>query len=174
MNEQSDRRSGDAAARIVDVNLNRLTEGLRVVEDVVRLWHEDRVLLAGIRKLRTQVGRDVRSLRKRVIASRKSETDPGRGDRFDRTRRKSLADVLLANFKRAEESARVLEEVLKVTEPALAGKFKAVRFRLYDLEREAVEANDEARARAKLEGRNSKSALSGRDRRGQSSSKRGE
>jgi hypothetical protein len=125
-------------ARIVDVNLNRLTEGLRVVEDVVRLGLEDRRLLAGIRKLRTQVGRDVRVLRRRVIASRKSETDLGRGDRFDRTRRKSLEDVLLANFKRAEESARVLEELLKVAEPGLAGKFKATRFRLYDLEREAV------------------------------------
>ena len=126
------------AARIIDVNLNRLTEGLRVVEDIVRLGLEDRLLLAGIRKLRTQVGKDVRALRREVIVSRKSETDLGRGDRFDRAKRKSLDDVLLANFKRAEESARVLEEVLKVVEPALAGKFKAVRFRLYDLEREAL------------------------------------
>jgi hypothetical protein len=127
-----------AADRIIDVNLNRLTEGLRVVEDVVRLGLEDRRLLAGIRKLRTQVGRDVRVLRKQVVASRKSETDLGRGDRFDRAKRKSLEDVLLANFKRAEESTRVLEEVLKVTEPGLAGKLKAVRFRLYDLERKAI------------------------------------
>ena len=133
-------------SRIVDVNLNRLTEGLRVVEDVVRLGLEDRRLLAGIRKLRTQVGREVRALRKRVISSRKSETDLGRGDRFDRARRKNLEDVLLASFKRAEESARVLEEVLKVVEPGLAGKFKAVRFRLYDLEREALATNDEARS----------------------------
>jgi len=126
------------AARIIDVNLNRLTEGLRVVEDVVRLGIEDRRLLVGIRKLRTQVGRDVRALRRQVVASRKSETDLGRGDRFDRAKRKNLEDVLLANFKRAEESARVLEEVLKVVKPALAGKLKAVRFRLYDLEREAI------------------------------------
>jgi len=129
------------AARIIDVNLNRLTEGLRVVEDVVRLGLENRRLLAGIRKLRTQVSRDVRALRRQVIASRKSETDLGRGDRFDRAKRRSLEDVLLANFKRAEESARVLEEVLKIAEPGLAGKFKATRFRLYDLEREAVVAS---------------------------------
>ncbi|MBN2464921.1 thiamine-phosphate pyrophosphorylase [candidate division WOR-3 bacterium] len=128
-------------ARIIDVNLNRLTEGLRVVEDVVRLALEDRRLLVGIRRLRTQVGKDVRTLRRQVISSRKSETDLGRGDRFDRTKRKSLVDVLLANFKRAEESARVLEEVLKVSEPGLAGKFKAVRFRLYDFERAAVAAS---------------------------------
>ena len=126
------------AARIIDVNLNRLTEGLRVVEDVVRLGLENRRLLSDIRKLRTQVGRDVRALRKQVISSRKSETDLGRGDRFDRVKRKNLEDVLMANFKRAEESARVLEEVLKIAQPGLAGKLKAVRFRLYDLEREAL------------------------------------
>lgn len=129
------------AARIIDVNLNRLTEGLRVVEDVLRLGLEDRRLLAEIRKLRAQVGRDVRALRKQVISSRRSETDLGRGDRFDRAKRKNLEDVLLANFKRAEESARVLEEVLKVSEPRLAAKFKAVRFRLYDLERAAIVAS---------------------------------
>ena len=128
------------AARIIDVNLNRLTEGLRVVEDVVRLGLEDRRLLSGIRKLRTQLGRDARALRREVIASRKSETDLGRGDRFDRAKRKSLEDVLLANFKRAEESARVLEEVLKLSDKTLAARFKAARFRLYDLEKEAVAA----------------------------------
>jgi thiamine-phosphate pyrophosphorylase len=131
-----------AAARIIDVNINRLTEGLRVVEDVVRLGLEDRRLLARIRSLRTALGRDVRTLRRQVVTSRRSETDPGRGDRFDRAKRKSLDDVLLANFKRAEESARVLEEVLKLSDPRLAAKFKAVRFRLYDMEREAIQADD--------------------------------
>jgi thiamine-phosphate pyrophosphorylase len=128
--------------RIIDVNLNRLSEGLRVVEDVVRLGLEKPRLLAGVRSLRTRIGRETRALRKRVILSRQSETDLGRGDRFDRTKRKSLEDVLLANFKRAEEAARVLEEVLKVAEPKLAGKFKAARFRLYDLEKRA---SDEVR-----------------------------
>jgi hypothetical protein len=125
-------------ARIIDVNLNRLTEGLRVVEDVVRLGLEKPRLLAGVRGLRTRVGKETRALRRRVILSRQSETDLGRGDRFDRTKRRSLEDVLLANFKRAEEAARVLEEVLKVEEPKLAAKLKAVRFRLYDMEKLAA------------------------------------
>jgi thiamine-phosphate pyrophosphorylase len=77
-------------------------------------------------------------LRRRVIPSRRSETDPGRDDRFDRARRRNLDDVLLANFKRAEESARVLEEVLKVSDRTLALRMKATRFRLYDLEKQAV------------------------------------
>ena len=154
------------AARIIDVNLNRLSEGLRVVEDVVRLGLEKPRLLAEVRALRTRVSRETRALRKRVILSRESETDLGRGDRFDRTKRNSLEDVLAANFKRAEEAARVLEEVLKVAEPGLAGKLKAVRFRLYDMERLAAVAvsqvkvqtakckmQDAERRRKKLEGR---------------------
>jgi len=125
--------------RIVDVNLNRLTEGLKVVEDVVRFGLEDHALLESVRALRTRVGTRTRALRRRAISSRGSERDLGRGDRFDRTRRQSLDAVLAANFKRAEESARVLEETLKLVEPKQAAFFKAVRFRLYDLEKAAVE-----------------------------------
>ncbi|MEO0078449.1 MAG: thiamine-phosphate pyrophosphorylase [candidate division WOR-3 bacterium] len=126
-------------SRIIDVNLNRLTEGLRVVEDVVRLGLERPRLLSSIRTLRTRVSAATRVLRRRVIASRDSGSDLGRGGRFDRTTRSSLEDVLLANFKRAEEAARVLEEVLKVAEPKLAGRMKAVRFRLYDLEKRVAD-----------------------------------
>jgi len=127
-----------AAARIVDVNLNRLTEALKVLEDVVRLGLEDRRLLARIRALRERVSRATRSLRRQVITSRQSESDLGRSDRFDRMKRRGLEDVLMANFKRAEEAARVLEEVLKIETPRLAARCKEVRFRLYDLEKEAV------------------------------------
>ena len=131
---------GNRIARIIDVNLNRLTEGLRVVEDVVRLGWERKRLLAGIRSLRTQLGKDMRVLRRRVILSRDSESDPGRGDRFDRAKRRNLEDVLFANFKRAEEACRVLEEVHKIDEPKLAGRLKQTRFGLYDLEKQAATA----------------------------------
>lgn len=134
------------AARIIDVNLNRLTEGLKVVEDVLRLGTDSppgrlparRGLLRSVRALRTRIGTDIRTLRRQVIARRDSETDPGRADSFDRTKRRSLDDVLAANFKRGQESCRVLEEVLKIEDPRLAAKFKAARFRLYDLERRAL------------------------------------
>jgi thiamine-phosphate pyrophosphorylase len=125
-------------ARIIDANLNRLTEGLRVVEDVVRFGLDRPGLLRSVRAVRTRVGKDTRKLRRQAIACRDSEADAGRGDRFDRTKRRNLADVLMANFKRAEESCRVLEETLKVEEPKLGAKLKQARFRLYDLEKQAV------------------------------------
>jgi thiamine-phosphate pyrophosphorylase len=134
------------AARIIDVNLNRLAEGLKVVEDVVRLGLEHRGLLRSVRALRTRVGKETRELRFPVVLERRSEDDPGRPDRFDRTKRRDLADVLTANFKRCQEACRVLEEVLKIDEPRLGAKFKQARFRLYDLERQAL-----ARAASEME-----------------------
>ncbi|UCG43620.1 MAG: thiamine-phosphate pyrophosphorylase [candidate division WOR-3 bacterium] len=127
-------------ARIIDVNLNRLLEGLKVIEDITRLGLDNKVLLRSVRALRNRVGRDTRSLRHSVLSARDSEQDPGRGDRFDRLRRRNLADVLAANFRRTQESSRVLEELLKVEAPALSPKLKSVRFRLYDLEKKALQA----------------------------------
>jgi len=56
---------------------------------------------------------------------RKSEDRPRPRGPFDRAKRKSLEDVLLANFKRAEDRRAVLEEVLKVVEPELARKVQS-------------------------------------------------
>jgi thiamine-phosphate pyrophosphorylase len=126
------------AARITDANLNRLTEGLRVVEDVLRLGLEHKGLLRSVRTLRTRIGEETRELRRRVVAQRRSEDDPGRPDRFDRTKRRDLTDVLAANLKRCQEACRVLEEVLKIDDSRLSAKFKQARFRLYDLERQAL------------------------------------
>lgn len=134
------REASPQAARIVDANLNRLAEGLKVIEDVVRFGLERKALLRSVRGLRTKLGRDTLALRRQVIRARNSKADPGRGDRFDRTGRASIADVLSANFKRCEESARVLEEILKIDRPRLSSALKQTRFRLYDLERQAVAA----------------------------------
>lgn len=128
-----------AGARVVDVNLNRLSEALKVIEDVVRFGLASKALLRRVRSLRTDLGKGVMRLRRQVILFRASEKDLGRSDRFDRLPRRNLEDVLLANFKRAEEAARVLEEMMKVTaQRDWAGRFKKIRFRLYRLEKAAV------------------------------------
>lgn len=127
-------------ARIVDANLNRLNEGLKVIEDIVRLGMNNPVLLTRIRTLRTRLGKIFLPLRLSVVQFRNSGQDPGRQDRFDRLKRKSLTDVLWVNFKRAEEASRVLEEVLKIDQPDYARRIKIVRFTLYDLEKRALAA----------------------------------
>lgn len=129
-------------ARIIDVNLNRLTEGLRVIEDIARFRMGSKSLLHQVRGIRTRLGKRLSSLRRAAMEFRDSEQDPGKPDRFDRLKRKNLEEVLMANFKRAQESARVLEELFKIergkgkTQPPV--NFKQIRFLLYGLEKRAV------------------------------------
>ncbi len=125
----------NAQHRIIDVNINRLTEGLRVVEEVVRFEIEDGKLLALIRRIRNRLTRTIKNYRKALIPFRQSKTDLGRSDRFDKLKRQDLSDVLFANLKRAQESARVLEEILKIGDAKMAAFFKAIRFSLYDIEK---------------------------------------
>ncbi|MCL6465198.1 MAG: thiamine-phosphate pyrophosphorylase [candidate division WOR-3 bacterium] len=129
-----------AVGRIVDANLNRLSEGLKVIEDITRLTINEPALLNRIRQLRTRFGKEFTRLRRAVVQFRNSKQDPGRSDRFDRLKRQSLNDVLFANFKRTQEAARVLEEVLKIDLPGYARRIKKVRFTLYDLEKATLRA----------------------------------
>lgn len=125
-------------ARIIDVNINRLTEGLRVTEEVVRFEIEDKQLLTAIRKIHNRLTKILKDYRHSFIPFRKSETDLGRSDKFDKISRRNLTDVLFANLKRSQESARVLEEMTKINDQKLATFFKRIRFALYDLEKELV------------------------------------
>lgn len=48
--------------------------------------------------------------------------------------RDNLYSILIANFKRAQESARVLEEFGKLISSEVSANFKYIRYELYDLE----------------------------------------
>ena len=49
-------------------------------------------------------------------------------------KRKDLKDILISNMRRAEESSRVLEELLKLDDEVLSDNFKKIRYQLYNLE----------------------------------------
>ncbi|MEO0092997.1 MAG: thiamine-phosphate pyrophosphorylase [candidate division WOR-3 bacterium] len=133
-------KAEDLVNRIIDVNINRLTEGLRVTEEIVRFAIEDKKLLTQIRNLHNLFTKKLKAYRLGVIMARKAETDLGRTGQFDRIKRKGLTDVLLANLKRSEEAARVLEEISKINQntTTLAPFFKKVRFNLYELEKKLI------------------------------------
>ncbi|MCX7785867.1 MAG: thiamine phosphate synthase [candidate division WOR-3 bacterium] len=121
--------------RIIDVNLNRFSEGLRVIEEICRFYLEDKNTLMLIRNLKSRLWEKLAPIRKDVIWFRKSEKDLGRQDRFDKTQRTSIYDVVSANIKRCQESARVLEEIFKIRNQKISRFFKQTRFVLYDLEK---------------------------------------
>jgi thiamine-phosphate pyrophosphorylase len=52
--------------------------------------------------------------------------------------RDNLRSILIANFKRAQESTRVLEEFTKLQSIETSENFKHIRYELYDLEKALI------------------------------------
>lgn len=127
-----------AVYRIIDANLNRLREALRVVEEYFRFIRSDENISIKLKQIR----HSLQSFEKgfdlsRLLQSRDTETDPfASKNRKEELDRDSLRDTLVANFKRSQEAARVLEEYTKLTDtPQVSEKAKETRFKLYEIEK---------------------------------------
>lgn len=126
--------------RIIDVNLNRSQEGLRVCEDIVRFILNDRKMLRSFKSLRHKVGALAKRIyRKRplLLKSRNVKKDVGKITTYREGRRKNIGDVFRANIGRVKESLRVLEETSKLLDRRISQSFKTIRFRVYELEKKS-------------------------------------
>ncbi len=132
----------DAVYRIIDANLNRLREALRVIEEYYRFVQSDEKIAGELKLLRHSLEElDEGFDRENLLASRDTETDPfAYKTREEELSRKGVAGISAANFKRSQEAARVLEEYIKVSKkPGLSEKAKHIRFSLYSLEKRMTE-----------------------------------
>jgi thiamine-phosphate pyrophosphorylase len=118
--------------RLLDANLNRAREGLRVLEDTCR-FQGTSSLFGELRALRHALDRITRRAYPKLIDARDSVGDAGRTMR--EPARRPWEGLVPANFRRAQEAVRVLEEYGKVFAPSAAVKFKAVRYGLYSAEK---------------------------------------
>ncbi|MEW5833415.1 MAG: thiamine-phosphate pyrophosphorylase [Campylobacterota bacterium] len=118
--------------RVADANLNRLKEGIRVIEDIARYVHNDKELSTALKNLRHLCR--IEPLEE-LLASRDSENDVLRPTMPSEMNRTDLRSILIANYKRAQESSRVLEELYKIADPASSERFKHIRYELYVLEK---------------------------------------
>ncbi|MDR1401284.1 MAG: hypothetical protein LBI98_03150 [Endomicrobium sp.] len=124
----------EGVLRIIDANLNRCREGLRVVEDSLRFVLNDEILYKKIRGIRHNVDGILRNIYKDLIKKRNTFVDSGR--KVPETFRRELPDLVVANFKRVQESLRVLEEYSKTFLPEVSANLKEQRYEVYDLEKE--------------------------------------
>ena len=74
-----------------------------------------------------------------MLHSRDSQNDVLKPSTKQEQNRANLKSIVVANFKRAQESARVLEEILKLSEVSKSEEFKEIRYTLYVLEKEILE-----------------------------------
>lgn len=129
--------------RIVDANLNRLREALRVLEEITRFILEEKGLTEDLKCLRHEAFIAVSQCKNikysSLIKSRDPINDVGKKTISNELKREGSSDVLNANLQRAKESVRVLEEFTKVLDSNLALTFKSIRFKIYDIEKALIE-----------------------------------
>jgi thiamine-phosphate pyrophosphorylase len=112
--------------RTVDANINRVSEGLRVLEDISRFILEDEDATHRLKAVRHQVNDLARDLGIRLVLSRDSEGDIGAGGDLTKGHG-DLRSIVRANAKRAQEGLRVLEELTKLPELKDAVPADAIR-----------------------------------------------
>lgn len=128
--------SRNTVLRLIDANANRVLEGLRVCEDVIRFHLEHPALFRRIRRLRHATALAIRALPapiRELVAARESRRDLGRA--APGSPLGSLEQVLIINLQRAKEALRVLEECARVIAPRASRTFQRLRFEVYDVER---------------------------------------
>ncbi|MCI5223060.1 MAG: thiamine phosphate synthase [Candidatus Electrothrix sp. AR4] len=124
--------------RLLDANINRSAEGLRVLEDIARFSLENQELSAAIRRLRHKVRDLFKGRENTLLASRNATDDVGQVTSQQDTasdQRNGLRDTMLSNSKRVQEATRTIEEILKSQGEYTAGKrIEQLRFSVYELE----------------------------------------
>jgi hypothetical protein len=127
------------AYTVVDANLNRSREGLRVCEDICRFVWRKQKLAQTAKELRHRLTEYSLKIKdQKLLNSRDISKDEGKPLQINELNRANWDDLFKANVQRAKEACRVLEEVSKICEPTLTASFKAERFRIYEFEKKAL------------------------------------
>ncbi|NUQ34418.1 MAG: thiamine phosphate synthase [Planctomycetaceae bacterium] len=137
--------------RTLDANLNRVREGLRVLEDCARFSLDDGDLSGRCKNLRARLA-DIEAKHLpglAMLAGRDTAGDAGTALSNEREESRAGAlDILRANIRRVQEGLRVLEETAKLVSAPAALVFKELRYGSYTLEQALVARELRARLNA--------------------------
>lgn len=121
-----------ALCRILDANLDRAREGLRIIEEWCRFGLNSTQLAGECKQLRQELASwhdpQLRQSRDTLGDAGTELTHP------QEESRSSLEQLLQVNFCRVQEALRVLEEYGKLYRVEMGSAFKQVRYRVYALE----------------------------------------
>ncbi len=139
-------------ARLIDANLDRAREGLRVIEDWCRFALNRKDFVITIKDWRHNLAIHHQSIYKQA---RSAIRDQGAQiNHPEQENRINPENIISANCSRAQEALRVLEEFTRKCDPALAEKSSKIRYGLYELELSILKATLEKERREKLESSN--------------------
>ncbi|RJX22634.1 MAG: thiamine phosphate synthase [Ammonifex sp.] len=123
--------------RVVDVNLNRAREGLRVLEDLARLQFRDAALAEKARLERHELKAITDRYYHRLLPARDVSGDFGAA--YASNEHDNSRALVTANVRRVQEAARVLEETARNLLPEAVEAFKRLRYAAYELEKDFAE-----------------------------------
>ncbi|MEZ6060245.1 MAG: thiamine phosphate synthase [Planctomycetaceae bacterium] len=133
-----------AVFRLLDANLNRAREGLRVLEDYARFVLNSGNATRTLKELRHGLVDAEKQLRSQVTAADEPEIIRHRNTAADvgtqimtagERHRTGADDVVVANARRVQEALRSLEEFGKTISPSFAETMKQLRYDAYEAER---------------------------------------
>ncbi|MBE9127832.1 MULTISPECIES: thiamine phosphate synthase [unclassified Coleofasciculus] len=134
MSDQYSGCSGQESAvyRILDANLDRAREGLRIIEEWCRFGFNSSQMAGECKQMRQELASWHSP---EIRAARDTPGDPGTElTHPQEEQRANIHQLLQANLCRVEEAMRVLEEYGKLYNPNMGAAFKQMRYRVYSLE----------------------------------------
>jgi thiamine-phosphate pyrophosphorylase len=118
--------------RILDANLDRAREGLRIIEEWCRFGLNHAQFTDECKQLRQELGQWHRD---EIRAARDTPNDPGTElTHPHEQQRANITELLRSNFCRTQEALRVLEEYGKLYSEQMGMACKQMRYRVYTLE----------------------------------------
>lgn len=127
--------------RIIDANINRSKEGLRVCEEISRFHLNNKEISQRLKRLRHEITRIIKvsGLKQSMLfACRDSNKDIGKTSCLN-SKKKSFKQIFLSNIQRVKEALRVLEEFLKLYDTQASKKIQKLRFDVYEVEKKTIE-----------------------------------
>lgn len=124
--------------RILDVNFNRIREGLRVIEETLRFIYRDEKNLKKIRDLRHLISKKIFEYIPPEILKSSRDIEQDIGKKFKTEEKGNFKGIIEKNFLRIEEAARCLEEYGKIVNKQFSNFFHSVRFKIYQIEKDIL------------------------------------
>lgn len=128
--------------RVLDSSINRVSEGLRVIEDILRFKFSNFQFSKKIKELRHCVRDTLKSDDSKLLEFRDLKSDFGLeiDKELKILKSEDIPSVMVSNFKRAQEGLRTLEEVCSINGFFNeSNTYKNIRYKIYSLEKQIIE-----------------------------------
>ncbi len=132
--------SNNRIAQLIDANLDRAREGLRVMEDWCRFGLKRNDFSIQIKDWRQQLGGYHHKIYRKA---RLTSEDPAMGVSHHLQKNRSTPEaIFIANSSRVQEALRVIEEFTRITDPKLSEVATKIRYQTYEIEVEVLKIKE--------------------------------